>query len=132
MIKNLKQLYALAVCIVCSLVLIICIGFGFTALLSYATPRHMINHSYRSDFDIFESNEKFIESFSYNKERTDELKKLPVDKLTAMRLSKREAFLVREKGNAIHSLLRITPWMLTALIFFFIHWHLYRRFSEKE
>lgn len=128
MIKNLKQLYAMAVCFVCSVIFIISIGVGLNAGLNYVAPRYM-NYSY---FSRFESNEKFLKSFEDQEKRFAELKALPVDQLSSEREEKKADFLENEKRNDISTLMKIAPWILTAMLFFFIHWILYTRIRQRD
>lgn len=128
MFQNLKQLYALAVCFVCAIVLIVSTGVGFNSALSYVVP-HYMNYSYMANY---ESNEKYLEFYEYNDKRLAELKKLSAEQLKTAREAKRDDFLREKRRGAVHTLVQIVPWVVTALVFFFIHWRLYRRFSEED
>ena len=129
MFKNLVQLYSLFVCLIASIVMMIAIGI----MLGNITDILLPEYKYINQLDKFTSNEKYIDyqkqSDSSNKER---LQIIDSDSVAEKRLAEREDYINRIKGDAISTLINCITWLITSLVFFVIHWRMYRRCSASN
>jgi hypothetical protein len=127
MFKNIKQLYSLAVCFVCIMILMVTLGTSIHDIIHYMNPEYYQRYA----LERYKSNEEYIASFSDEKKRK-EFEKIPEEKMTEMRLQKREEYLKDQKGELPWTLLDKLPWAVTALLFFILHWAIYRRASKEK
>ena len=135
MIKNLFQLYCMAICFVCA---IIGIAGGGVILndvgdLVFTEVKHL------SRLEYYESNDLFLESQSDEANpyigRSNAVKrykdahngKISDEIITELRTKERLHTLKSIKNSAISSLLTTSLWMVIACLFFFIHLRLYRK-----
>ena len=129
MFKNLVQLYSLFVCLIASIVMMIAIGI----MLGNITDILLPEYKYINQLDKFTSNEKYIDyqkqTDSSNKER---LQIIDSDSVAEKRLAEREDYINRIKGDAISTLINCITWLITSLVFFVIHWRMYRRCSASN
>lgn len=126
--KNLQQVYALLICLVSMVVLLVSMG----NLLDDAT--RLLFSSYRQGSELlkFQSNEAYLRYYNFeNNEEKQEVKKLTPEKLTERRPSDQQHFLKADHFRALESLIKTIQWILVAFIFFCIHWKLYKRSHEK-
>lgn len=126
--KNLQQVYALLICLVSTIVLLVCVG----NFLDDGT--RLLFPSYRegSEFLKFQSNETYLRYYNFeSSEEKQEVKKLASEKLTERRLQDQQHFLKVNHLRALESLIKTILWILVAFIFFCIHWKLYKRSHEK-
>ena len=75
----------------------------------------------------FHSNEAYLKRLSLNKTEFSEAKLLPAEKLKEKRLEARQYFLDVERYRAIENLIKTIQWAFVALVFFLIHWRLYKK-----
>lgn len=133
MIKNILQLYALLVCFITVIILIITCSLS----LNYITDLLIPEYKYYSALRHYDSNEDFIEYYERyeqtGKQETQKiisLKQLTPSQLDEKRLNERRQYLEGQKVETIASLILTFQWIFIAMIFFFIHWKVYKK-SEK-
>ena len=121
--KNLQQLYALFICLISMIVLLISSGNFLDELTRLTLP------TYRNAVQLidFHSNEAYLKRLSLNKTELSEAKLLPAEKLKEKRLEARQYFLDVERYRAIENLIKTIQWAFVALVFFLIHWRLYKK-----
>lgn len=121
--KNLQQVYALFICLISMIVLLIASGNFLDELTRLTLP------TYRNAAHLihFHSNEAYLKHISFNKTELAEAKLLPPEKLKEKRLEARQYFLDVEHYKAIESLIKTIQWAFVALVFFLIHWRLYKK-----
>lgn len=133
-IKNLRQVYSIVICLVASLVLMFSLGNILSKSLSFFVPE--LTNAY--EFSSYSSNEAYLRSFenqqnfdTHAKERVDALKSLAESELTAKRLQEqseaRSKITAAASGTVLENVLRF----FVALLFFVIHWSMFRR-SERH
>jgi len=88
-------------------------------LVEYKDKVHLNNYS---------TNEKYI---TYKARRNDEkkewLSKLTSEELAATRIAARSDDIQDQKDSAASALISIFAWMITGLLFFIIHWNMYKK-----
>jgi uncharacterized membrane protein YraQ (UPF0718 family) len=138
MLKNILQLYALVICAVAAITLFVISGMT----ISYLTDLMIPEYKKYSSLTQYESNEAYIASHKglYNAETHKEmntlnqvsaLKQLSPQALTEKRLTAKKTFLEDVRRRAIENLINSFEWALVALVFFLIHWRIYKRATEK-
>ncbi len=126
--KNLQQIYALLVCLVSMIVLLIQGGNFLDDLTHFLFP------SYRNASQLltFHSNEAYLQHHNFGGEAERvEAKKLTPEKLTERRLIDQKHFIEVEHFRALDSLIKTIQWILVALLFFWVHWRLYKKSDPK-
>lgn len=153
MIKNILQIYALLVCLITIVILIISFSISLNSVTNLLIPEY----KYYSSLRPYDSNEAYIEDYErsigftpsslhqlsssaldeserqYWKDKMQKvmaLQQLPPAQLDAKRLAAREQYLEDKKIQNITSLIETFQWIVIAMIFFFIHWKIYKK-SEK-
>lgn len=130
--KNIFQIYTLLVCLISTIILIISIALFLNALTDLLIPQYK-HYSY---LVRFESNESYLRSseshYGVNKERLTELKHLSASQMDEKRINEKKEYLEEQKGKAIESLISTLQWAFVALVFFFLHWRLYKRSEESK
>ncbi len=126
-LKNIFQIYTLFVCLICTVILIVTAALFLNSVTNLIIPQY----KHYSSLIQYESNENYMRhvehSYGINKERLAALKQLSATQLDETRASDKRAYLEEQKGYAIEMMIRTLEWALIALIFFFIHWRLYKR-----
>lgn len=126
MIKNLLHLYALLVCFITIIILMI----TFALSLNFVTDLLIPNYKYSSALRHYKSNEDYIQHYKEmegQKEKAIALTHLSLSQLDQKRQSDQREYLEDRKMETIASLIITFQWILVALIFFFIHWKIYQR-----
>lgn len=153
MIKNILQLYALLVCLITVVILIVSFSMSLNLVTSLVIPEYKYYSSLRS----YDSNEAYIEDYEHSigftssslhelpssslddserqywkdkMQKVIALQQLPPNQLDEKRLAARRQYLENKKVQDITSLIYTLQWVLIAMIFFFIHWKIYKK-SEK-
>ena len=126
-IKNLGQVYSLAICLVASLVLMFSTGIMLHQGVKVLFPEITST----SSLSKYNSNDAFLRSNEGWKERFEELKALPEQDLNVRRQAEQAEALTNAKAAMLGNIVETLPWFFVALIFFMFHWSLYRR-SEKR
>jgi hypothetical protein len=129
-IKNILHIYALLICLITTIILIINFSLVLNSLTSLAIP----DLKYASTLREYDSNETYIK---YKEDRWSPqdpklvlLKSLSPAQLDSRRAFEREKFLVDKKAVTISDLIMEVQWIMVAGLFFFIHWRLYKRSKE--
>ena len=130
-IKNILNIYALLVCLITIIILIINCSFVLNSLTSLIIPQY----KYAAALRQYESNEKFIEykenSFSTQDSKLAlQLKNFSSSQLDQTRIFEKEKFLAEKKAANIVDLIMTMQWILVASLFFYLHWRLYKRSKE--
>lgn len=129
MFKNLVQLYSLVVCLIASIVMMITIGI----ILGNATDILLPEYKYMNELDKFTSNEKYIDSQTQSDPSSKErLQIIDSDSVAEKRLKEREDYINRIKGYAISTIINYITWLITGLVFFVIHWKIYKGSSASN
>ena len=132
MSKNLVLFYSVAICVISSIILI----FTITSMLSAAADfTFLAKYKHSCVFNILSANtnyRKYIkdsgptcanESFGEFFPDADS----PEENITSYRLYDLQDYKYRIKNDAIKLLIHYSSWVITASLFFFIHWKLYHR-----
>lgn len=146
--KNLLQLYALVVCAVTVVILLIFSGFFLNTLTDLLIPEYKeyaIMGRYASNDAYLKFRKKEAEQYlsgyeggdAYSKFREKRyqdaeseiaaLKLLPPQQLDEQRESDKREFLEKNKRTNIQYLIFYFQWIIVVAVFFYIHWRLYRK-----
>lgn len=126
MFKNLIQLYSIAICFLSSTILMALLLFSGNNLSYVVFPEYM-NKIVLSSFD---SDEEYLErQAKENNQKYERLIKMLPNELSKKRLKDRENYIKNSKTLALQSLITQIYDVLIALVFFIIHWRLYKRSS---
>ena len=126
--KNLQQVYALLICLVSMIVLLIQGGNFLDDSTRFLFP------SYRNASHLltFQSNEAYLRHYNFGSDTERlETKNLTPEKLTERRLKDQKHFIEVEHFRALDSLIKTIQWILVALLFFLVHWRLYKKSDHK-
>lgn len=136
-LKNILQIYALLVCLICTVVLIITTGLILNGITDLMIPQYK-NYSSLLRYESNESYLNYLETKDmYGSKDTVNKEFLKVKGLSSTQIDEKRAFakktfLEEQKGYAIQGLITTFQWALVALFFFFIHWRLYKRSKESN
>lgn len=129
MFRNLVQIYTMLVCFIAAIVFFISIPLITIDLLDLTLFES------RSDAWEFDNNSSFIRRKKREVSLSPSFKSIeswPKEKVTQLReeekLSYKKEFMQRSRKSAVNSLV----WLLSAGIFFTIHWILYRREKKNK
>ena len=131
MIKNVLHLYALLVCFITVIILMI----TFSLSLNFVTDLLIPDYKYSSSLRHYQSNETYIQYYKDmegQKEKAIALALLSPSQLDQKRLDEQQHYLEDKKMETIASLIVTLQWILVAFIFFFIHWKIYQRSKACE
>lgn len=132
MFKNLRQFYAIAICFIASLSIMIA-----SALLLMEIINLSFSEQRCASLADFASNDRYIEkkkqgtpgpwegqkNISYN----PEMDKWSDEKITEKRLEERRYTLENYRDENIRALTNSLVWIFISGLFFAIHWRLYRK-----
>lgn len=121
--KNLQQVYALLICLISMIILLI----SSANLLDNFTRLTFPTYRNASRLLDFQSNEAYLKHRSFSKTELAEAKLLPAEKLTEKRIEARQYFLDVERYQALESLIKTLQWTIVAFVFFLLHWRLYKK-----
>ncbi len=126
--KNLQQVYALFICLISMIVLL----FSAGNFLDDSTRLLFPSYRNASQLLTFQSNEAYLQhhNFGGDAERL-EAKKLFPEKLTEKRLLDQKHYMEVEHFRTLDSLIKTIQWILVALLFFWLHWRLYKKSNRK-
>lgn len=124
MFKNLLQLYSMIICLVASLTLMFALVQVMQNIASLVLPEYKYNH----DIAKFNSVENFINSKNPQEaEKIRLLSKIEIDKKISL---EKTNYMQKVEKDTIFNLISNTTWVITGLIFFIIHWLLYKKLSK--
>lgn len=122
--KNLPQLYSLSICFVSTIVTLV------TSILLIIAIINIMFFDLRNESDLnrYASNESYISYFSesYNSDR-ERVNALSPDKITDMRIQKRNDYITSEKSRTKNNIIDFTVYIIVSLLFTLIHYRIYRR-----
>lgn len=130
-IKNIFQVYTLLICLISTVILLVCAGIFLSSITNIIIPQYT-NYSYMIRF---QSNENYLRH-AYNVgdygdlKTAEKLKDLSPTQLTQKRMDEKTTFLENTRGSSLSTIISVIEWSLVALLFFFIHWRLYKRSKE--
>lgn len=130
-LKNMLQLYTLLICAISVIILLVVSGLSLNSFVNLLLPEYT-NYS---TLGRYESNEAYIRSreqqYNYNREEVRQeimaLRQLSPQTLTEQRLTARKDFLEDQRRRNIQDLIIYFEWAFVSLLFFYIHWRLYRK-----
>jgi hypothetical protein len=130
-IKNLFQVYTLLICLISTIILLVCAGIFLSSITNIIIPQYT-NYSHMIRF---QSNESYLrhthDMGDYGDlKAAEKLKDLSPAQLTQKRMDEKTTFLENTRGSSISTLIGVIEWSLIALVFFLIHWRLYKRSKE--
>lgn len=142
-LKNILQLYALLICAISTVILILCFGLSFNSVTNLIIPEYK-NYSLMSRYESNEAYIKFRENElqqyfpSYGahlhekpyREVENEirvLRQLSPHDLGEKRLNAKKEFLDTEKRKNIQDLIVYFQWIIVAVVFYYSHWRLYKK-----
>jgi len=102
-------------------------------ILGNATDILLPEYKYMNELDKFTSNEKYIDSQTQSDPSSKErLQIIDSDSVAEKRLKEREDYINRIKGYAISTIINYITWLITGLVFFVIHWKIYKGSSASN
>ena len=133
MFKNLLQLYSLLSCLIYAIICLISGAFLLNDVTLFAFPDLMYSYYYPSHL---KTNHDFIQAHKDRHDIYEDLVKKTDKEITEMRLLEREDLRLQQKEdsarNTKRSILFKSQWFLLSLIFFGLHWRLYRKSLVKQ
>lgn len=128
MLKNLTQVYCLIICLVASIVMMVTIGI----MLISATDLIFTEYKYKNQLNRFVSNEKYIDYQKHtNPNDKEKWQSLSMKLVEEKRIAAKREYIEEVKDSAISGIINCVTWLITGLIFFVIHWKMYRRSSSN-
>ena len=128
MLKNLTQVYCLIICLVASIVMMVTIGI----MLISATDLMFTEYKYKNQLNRFVSNEKYIDYQKHtNPNDKEKWQSLSMKLVEEKRIAAKREYIEDVKDSAISGIINFATWLITGLIFFVIHWKMYRRSSSN-
>ena len=109
--KNLLQLYALVMCLISSIVMMITLGIMFINV----TELMITEYKHKAHLNNFTTNEKYL-NYKTKLEPLDE------KELQRKRLLEKDSYIENQRSNAISSLISGATWLFTGFLFCIIHW----------
>lgn len=142
-LKNILQLYALLICAISTIILIIFFGLAFNSVTNLIIPEYK-NYSLMSPYESNEVYIKFREKelqqyfapyeahlhekrYREVKNEITALKQLLPQELEQKRMSAKKDFLSTEKRKNIQDFIVYFQWVVVAAVFYYIHWRLYKK-----
>ena len=123
MFKNLTQVYCLIICLVASIVMMVTTG----VMLISTTNIIFTEYKYKNQLNRFVSNEKYLDHHNQTNPNSQEKWQSFSDKLIEeKRIAARGEYIEEVKADSISSVINCITWLITVLIFFIIHWRMYR------
>lgn len=131
MFKNLMQVYSLIVCLAASAVMMIALGI----MLGSGTDLVLTEYKNMRQLRNYDNDAKYIEykkQEAYNDHDKQQWKVPNPDQIKEKRMDDREDYINGVKGNAISSIINCITWLLIGLLFFIIHWRMYRHSRSNK
>jgi len=110
--RNIFEVYALAVCFIAVLILIIATGIGIYDLIEISFPEFTIT-SYL--YNEYSSNEKYIQN-------NPRIKNLSEEEITSKRESKWNDVIENERRNGYQSIIQVLIFIIISILVFTVHW----------
>jgi hypothetical protein len=125
MFENLRQLYAMAVCFVAIMIIMIMSGLIINSL----TEVVFTEYKHLERISNFESNENYrtYKKLTNTPEEIAKLDKMPEQAIRDMRQKERINYINSMKNSAKESIFDRAGWIIISLFFLVIHWKIYTR-----
>lgn len=123
MFRNLVQLYSMLICFISSFVMLIVFAISINAMSDLL----LTEFKHAKYLHPYESNYTFKNHFTA---RRDELSKLDPKKLEDRRIIESDNYIKDKKNQARYDLINNMGWIISSLLFFTLHWFLYKRSKE--
>ena len=126
MIKNLIQLYCMIICLVSTIATMIITGI----MLVNVTDILFTKYKFASELNKFTSNTKYIKHNNHpDSESKKKLQAMTSKEVSVLRLADKDSYIDDKKKAAQSTLIASTTWLIVFLLFFWIHWRLYKKHS---
>ena len=127
--KNIAELYSLAVCLISTIVALIASILLIISIINI-TFFDLRNREYLSRFT---SNESYINSLhnSYDNER-DKANSLTIDKLTEFRIQKMNDYIFSTKARQFNDMIDRAVCLVVSLLFILIHFRIYKKCKSNS
>jgi hypothetical protein len=118
--KNIIKIYALSICFVTTVIMIISLFIILSSTLEMFMPEYV---KY-SDLSKYNSNDEFKFSYSHR----DKLKNKSNQEIEQMRIQERAYELNKIKSQGLERLIGAILWLCVSVPFFLIHWRINAKF----
>lgn len=141
-VKNLLQVYALFVCFISTLILIVGSVILLQSLTDLIFPEFMnydslrkyeTNESYRQSLEkaAIQQKDDWENEYKVQRESAHKYLQMTPKELEEKRRQERKEFIEGRKHSSLVGIVKNLEWLVVALIFFFLHWRLYKRAKEQ-
>ena len=127
MFKNLIRFYCMMICFISSIILIFTVSNMLTAATDLTLLKEYNHYIY---FDRFAHNQEFLIWDAHHGYLTYYNPHPSESEITKARLEEKQRYVDELENDAIKQLIDYSRWLITASLFFFIHWKLYHRQEE--
>jgi hypothetical protein len=101
-------------------------------MLISATDLIFTEYKYKNQLNRFVSNEKYIDYQKHtNPNDKEKWQSLSMKLVEEKRIAAKREYIEEVKDSAISGIINCVTWLITGLIFFVIHWKMYRRSSSN-
>ena len=125
--KSLSQIYALSVCFITTIILLISLVCCIDNIIKINFPEHKVYHSLKT----FESDKAYLYHLQhqafYDKDRFTVFQNMPADELRERRIYEKNKEIDSVVKAGYGGLITTLEWMIASFIFFTGHWILYRK-----
>ncbi len=128
--KTALEIYALAVCFIGVVALVVSLGIGIFSSISIMFPDFAVD---QWQYEQHQSNEKFWQNHPnrYPPEKNGEMKEKPSDEeLTKMRIKSYDLVLKNEQRSGAQALVNSIIFFIISSIVFFLHWRIYKKEAD--
>ncbi len=122
--KNLPQLYCLAICFVSTMVTLVASILLIIAIINIT----FFDFRNESSLSRYKSNESYINHFNesyYNNDR-ERLNSLSPEQITNLRIQMRNDYIISEKARTKNNIIDFTIYIIVSLLFTLIHYRIYQ------
>lgn len=118
--KNIFQIYALLVCLITTVIMIISLSLMLYSTLEVVIPEY-VRYSSLSKYN---SNDEFKSSYAYSPEK---LKNKSDQEIEQIRVQEKAHEINHIKSQGLESFIKAILWLFVSIPFFFIHWRINAR-----
>jgi len=129
--KSILEIYALAVCFLGIISIVVSLGIGIYNIVEIIYPEFAVD---QWQYEQHSSNDKFWQNHPkrYPPELNGKaLQKPSEEELTKMRTESYDLVIKNQQRNSIQSLVQSLIFLIISSIFFVLHWKLFRK-SQKQ
>ena len=130
--KSVLEIYALAVCFVGVIAIVISLSISIYSLVEVIYPDFAVN---QWEFQKHLSNDKFWEDYrniKYNSTLNEEPVRPSEEELTRLRNESYSLVLINAKRDSTQILIRSIIFLTISLLFFTLHWKLFKKSQEQK